>query len=233
MYLLHPKFAKDPRHYVRAFLLLQGDLQDLFAFVEPADENLRTYSHRIQQLLMRACIEVEANLTAILVENRYQKASGNLTMTDYRLVNASHRLSAYEVRIPEWKGSLGSRRPFASWEQGDSSLSWYKAYNKSKHDRHESFRLATFNSLIDAMCGLVVVLSSQFFDEDYSSVAKSLNISSDYSYGTDDGMNSAIGGYFRVAFPSDWPEDDCYDFDWGALKGLDDPFDEFDHAGAA
>jgi len=65
MYLLHKRYATDPRHYVRAFQLLQQDVLDLFSYVEPSDKNLQTYSHRIQQLLMRACVEVEANLTAI------------------------------------------------------------------------------------------------------------------------------------------------------------------------
>ena len=70
LYALHPRFARDPQHYVGAFLLLQRDLLSLFDYIEPADANLGTYSHRIQQLLMRACVEVEANLTAVLVENR-------------------------------------------------------------------------------------------------------------------------------------------------------------------
>ncbi|AXE96107.1 hypothetical protein CUJ90_28190 [Paraburkholderia terricola] len=71
MYLLHPKYATDPRHYVRAFLLLQEDILDLFSYVEPSDVNLNTYSHRIQQLLIRACIEVEANFTAIFLDNGF------------------------------------------------------------------------------------------------------------------------------------------------------------------
>jgi hypothetical protein len=33
-------------------------------YVEPADQNLNTYSFRIHELLMRACIEVEANCKA-------------------------------------------------------------------------------------------------------------------------------------------------------------------------
>lgn len=101
LYLLHQRFANDPQHYVRAFLLLQKDLLDMFDYIEPAESNLRTYSHRVQQLLMRACVEIEANLTAILVENGYvKKGGGNLTMRDYKLVNRSHRLSSYEVRVP-------------------------------------------------------------------------------------------------------------------------------------
>ena len=133
LYLLHPRFAQEPRHFVRAFLSLQADMLTLMDFVEPADANLATYSHKIQQLLVRTCIEVEANLTAILRENGYPDRK--LTMTDYRLVNESHRLSSYEVRIPAWRGSASVRRPFEAWLTGKEPLPWYRAYNKSKHDR--------------------------------------------------------------------------------------------------
>lgn len=74
-------------------------MQELFSFVEPADQNLNTYSHRIQQLLTRCCIEVEANLTAILLENGYSKAPNDLIMRDYRTIEYSHKLSEYEVRM--------------------------------------------------------------------------------------------------------------------------------------
>lgn len=231
-YLLHRKFAKDPQHYVRAFLLLQEDLIDLFAYIEPASANLDTYSHRVQQLLMRACVEVEANLTAILMENGYKVGGRGLSMRDYRLVNCSHRLSAYQVRIPGWHGAHEIRRPYAGWDS-NGPLTWYTAYNKSKHNRHESFHLATFDALVDAMCGLIALLSAQFHQEDYSPGIKPLSIGPGYSYDTHDGMKSAIGGYFRVGFPADWPVAERYDFDWSELKKLEDPFSEFDHAACA
>ena len=227
-YLLHPKFAQEPRHFVRAFLSLQADMLTLMDYVEPAEANLPTYSHKIQQLLLRACVEVEANFTAILRENGY--AHKRLTMDDYRLVNQSHALSSFEVRVPTWRGAGSVRRPFGAWAGPTEGLPWYQAYNKSKHDRHANFHRATFEALTDAMAGLVVVLSAQFHDEEYSTTSKALSISSHYSYDTDDGMDSAIGGVFRVRFPTDWPDADRYDFNWSELAKLEDPFAEFDHA---
>jgi hypothetical protein len=233
MYLLHKRYATDPRHYVRAFLLLQDDILDLFSYVEPSDKNLQTYSHRIQQLLMRGCVEIEANLTAILLDNEYELASGDLTMRQYRLVEISHRLSSYEVRIPGWKGARGLRRPFANW-QANHSLPWYQAYNKSKHNRHENFELATFDALIDAFCGLNVLLSAQFYDEDYSSVGKSVGLSGAcYIYEGDDGMESSIGNILRIRFPTDWPAEERYEFRWPDLSAMEDPFVNFDYASHA
>lgn len=229
-YLLHKKYAKDPQHYVRAFLLLQADLLELFTYIEPAETNAHTYSHHIQQLLMRACVEIEANLTAVLTENGYVGPRRHLTMQDYILVDHSHRLSSYEVRIPGWHGQGGIRYPFSTWKADNKALPWYRDYNKSKHNRHEFFQLATFGSLIDAICGLAVVLSAQFHDENYSPVSKSIGIGPGYSYDTDDEMESAIGDFFRVKFPMNWPAEERYEFNWDELQSLEDPYGNFDYS---
>ncbi|AOS39377.1 hypothetical protein A0U95_11555 [Pseudomonas brassicacearum] len=230
MYLLHKRYATDPRHYVRAFLLLQEDVLNLFAYVEPSDKNIETYSHRIQQLLMIACVEVEANLTAIFLDNEYAAAQGNLTMQQYRLIDFSHRLSSYEIRVPTWQGSMGVRKPFHGWSRG-APLPWYQAYNKSKHNRHENFKLATFDALIDAFCGLSALLAAQFHDEDYSPGGKTLGLEGAcYTYDGDDGMEPAIGGLLRVSFPSDWPQEQRYEFNWEQISASEDPFQNFDYA---
>jgi hypothetical protein len=152
--------------------------------------DLSTYSHRIQQLLMRSCVEIEANFTAILLDNEYRKATSgpNWNMGDYKLIDLSHRLSAYQVRIPGWKGAHGIRRPFEHW-MSDHPLPWYQSYNKSKHNRHGNFHLATFDSMIDAFCGLNILLSAQFMGEEYGPRSKSLSIEGAfYTYEGDDGM---------------------------------------------
>ena len=72
-YVRHPKFAKDASQYVRAFLLLQKGIQELVEYIEPSDNNNGCHSFRVHVLLMRLCIELEANFTAILNENGYTK----------------------------------------------------------------------------------------------------------------------------------------------------------------
>lgn len=124
---------------------------------------------------MRTCVEVEANLTAILLENGYAKrGGGNLTMRDYRLIEHSHRLSSFEAKLPLWRGPDRVRRPFAPWASKTTALPWYRAYNAAKHDRHASFHRANFESLLDAMCALVVLLSAQFCVETFAPGGKPL-----------------------------------------------------------
>lgn len=221
-YIIHPMFARSPEHYVRAFLLLLKDLQELFDYVEPAEKNLACYSYRIHALLLRACVEVEANCKAILSENGYARA-GDWNMGDYKKVERTHLLSAYEVKVPNWSGAQAVRTPFSAWATG-APLPWYQAYNTTKHDRHSKFEDATFGQMLDACCGLLVVLSAQFETKDFSPGNDVITME-----GRGDGMESGIGGYFRVRFPN-FPPDMRYDFDWKSLQGDADPFQTFDYS---
>ncbi len=221
-YVRHSLYAKDPEHYVRAYLLLQKDLLELFDYVEPSDQNLGCYSYRIHELLLRACIEVEANCRAILVENGYQKNPRDLNMLDYIKIEQSHRLSDYRVRVPTWSGNAGIKAPFHAWGTG-GSLPWYQAYNATKHDRHAAFKRATFEQMLDAVCGCLVILSAQFLGEDFS--GQSVSIVAD---GPPDGMEDAIGDYFRVKY-AQWPASDRYDFTWHQIANAPDPFQQYQY----
>lgn len=218
-YITHPKYAKSPEHYIRAFLLIQKDLHELFDYVEPAEKNLQCFSYRIHALLMRTCVEIEANLKAILLETGYAK-TGDWNMSDYKKVNPTHHLSSYEIRIPSWHGSTGDlRRPFEEWGN-NRALPWYRAYNETKHDRHTAFENASFDHLLSAVSGLAVVLAAQFWTHDFAPSDSLLSVGG----GPNDGMESAIGNYLRIRFPSDWNISEIYDFDWQRLESESDPF---------
>jgi len=209
-YIRHPAYADAPHNYVQAFLLLQDDLKRLFQYVEPAEKNHECYSFRIHEILLRACIEVEANCKAILSANGYAK-SGNWNRNDYRLIESSHRLSEWKVRIPHWNGSDAERQPFAAWAPSavGTKLKWYDDYNESKHDRHVNFQKAAFSSAVDAVCGALVLLSAQFTDDDFNPT------SSVWGNGTVNGWRAGIGSYFMVSYPN-WSDAESYNFDWHA-----------------
>ncbi len=221
-YIGHDHYADSPEHYLRAFNILLKDFINLLDYIEPSDINLNTYSYRIHELLLRTCIEIEANFVAILSENGYQK-NGNWNMSDYKKVNESHHLSSYEVGIPNWKGEKLLRKPFEDWNQ-DNALTWFRAYNKTKHDRHSEFEKANFQNLTDAICGLAVLLASQFMDNSFSSTDTLLSLG-----GPNDGFDESIGGYFRVKFPRDWTEEEKYGFNWQELKMDGNPIETFNY----
>ncbi|MCA0247410.1 MAG: hypothetical protein LCH93_12410 [Proteobacteria bacterium] len=198
-------------------MLIQQDLLEIFDFVEPSDANAGTFSHRIHALMMRTCMEIEANFKAILSANGH--AVRQTTMREYKKLEKTHRLSSYEIILPTWQGEGKVRRPFAKWP---CSLPWYQAYNDAKHNRHDRFSAANLQNLVDSVCGLVAILGSQFYTCDFSPKADIVFVGES---GLPEGHEVAIGGYFIVHFPSDWPEEDRYDFDWNDLSQKKSPFD--------
>jgi hypothetical protein len=234
LYVLDKDFSNDPQHYVRAFLLIQEDLLKIFRYVDPNDLNDQTISLKIHELLVRTCIEVEANFTAILSENIYTVHPNKFNMAkDYCLIEQSHHLSKYQVKLPVWTGTKNVITPFKDWTNVSPTnwtpLTWYNAYNKSKHDRHLHFDKASFRNLIDAVAGLLVLLSSQFLEEDFSPVPKGLSVSGPYSYDYDPKFDAGIGGYFMIKFPDDWDEAEKYDFEWQSLKTQNNRIDQFNY----
>jgi hypothetical protein len=203
-------------------MLIQNDLRELFEFVEPSEECKKTYSYRIHALLMRACIEVEANFKAIFQENIFSKAKPS--MPDYRKIDVTHHLSSYEVLLPIWEPHSKVLRPFERWKAG-GSLPWYQAYNASKHNRHEAFKSANLENLVSAVAGLLVVISSQFKGEDFEPTARTLAVDG-YDYHE---MEPATGSLFRIKYPEDWTDDELYEFDWSNLKSDPDRFAKFNY----
>jgi len=90
------------------------------------------------------------------------------------------------------------------------------------------FSEATFEHLLDACCGLLVVLSAQFATNDFSSGPTFLALSM-----SGDGIESGIGDYFRVRFPNNWPVALRYDFDCQRLSSEPDPFRNIDYSAIA
>lgn len=225
MYVLHDKYADAPHNFIRAFQLLQKDVLELFSYIEPSDINLNTHSHRIHELLLRTCVEIEANCTAILRENGYSR-SGNWNMGDYKKIEQSHYLSQFEVKVPNWLGSEGVRKPFSPWSSA-GSLSWYTAYNNTKHDRHINFSQASFENLIDAVTGLAVILAAQFLDHDFSPAGMGLSVNPG---GPNDGLEASIGDFFRLRYPTNIPDNEKYSFEHSDIDFSTDMFQCFNYS---
>ena len=168
-------------------------------------------------------MEIEANFKAILRENIY-KPEKLWNISDYIKINTTHHLDNYSVEFPIWRGSKNKYKPFENWSQ-NKILSWYQAYNEVKHDRNEKFELANFENLMTAFAGLFVLLSAQFNCQSFSPGATLLStITNSYFEGS-----FGIGNYLKINFPTDWDEDEKYDFDWSILKEETHKFEKIDY----
>lgn len=221
-------YAQKPYLFTRAFMELQDELKELFSYVEPAYGNRKTYSYKIQQLFIRICIELEANFKAILKENKYSRDESRWTIYDYWKIDASHKLSDFQVTMPIWEGEEKSFAPFADWKKSPK-LKWYGAFQRTKHNRASKLNEANLENLMNAFCGLFVVLTAQFDDEDYATGPVLLSLGSGNSYY---GMEFGIGGMLHAEYPQ-WSEGEKYDVQWCDVYNRPDRFRKFDYDAVA
>lgn len=214
-YLTDIGYAADRVTLVRAYHMIERDLVHLFDYVEPTDENLSTFSHRLYELLVRASTEFETNCKAILTANGYAK-SGNWNITDYFKINASSHMSDYKLELILWRNGAKVLRPFAEWSAGHS-LSWYQDYNTAKHDRSGRFELAKLENVLLAVSSVFAMLFSQFYVLAFRTHPSVGFYSSDGEWFTH--QNSI----FAIKVPQ-WTEAECYDFDWSILRQSADRF---------
>jgi hypothetical protein len=146
-----------------ALRILLRKLEELFETIEPTTANGHTYGHRIRDVLLLACMEVESSWSAVLKENGYRTNSGRFTTTDYVKLLQPMLLDGYELHLQSYT-SYPAFTPYANWATNNptQSLAWYDAYNKTKHDREENLHHATLENAIFAVGATVVMFYAQF-----------------------------------------------------------------------
>jgi hypothetical protein len=142
-------------------------VESLFRYVEPAKENLSAFGHKIREVLILTCMEVESAWRSVLEANS-TKRKFSYTTRDYSSLLEPMRLKEWSVALKDYP-DLGLFSPFYSWDQSRAtkSLPWYDAYNAVKHHREERFKLANLGNLIDAAAALHIMQSAQFGPEMY------------------------------------------------------------------
>jgi hypothetical protein len=221
-HLSDPDYAPSRVNLLHAFKMIEHDLARLFEYVEPADENLSTFSHRLYELLLRASTEFEANCRGILKANSYgRKAAKGWNIVDYHLLNGSSRLAEYEVKIGIWQGDRSVFQPFADWATGHL-LNWYASYNEVKHDRDTHFAKASLENVLLATSGVLAVLFSQFAVQCFCA-----DPPVSMWHHSDDGWIWHDECMFAVRPPQCWTADEFYSFDWSQLAAQTERFDNY------
>ena len=145
------------------------EIKELFRSVEPDEVNDKAYGHRMRELLILLCTEVEANLVSVLKANfpakvaKVRDSGKYLNISDYQKLKDVMYLDKYLVRLADYKGRQYS--PFRNWtSRGKSSetLPWYAAYNSVKHDRETNFRLACMENVLNAAAALHILQLAQW-----------------------------------------------------------------------
>ncbi|QEL56743.1 hypothetical protein [Chromobacterium paludis] len=137
-------------------------LREIFKNIEPSTNNLNTYSHKIRELLILACTEIEASWKAVLIENSSKKESRYKT-NHYFKTKDLLKLDKWSVHLKDYE-HLGVLTPFKDWNETNPtrSLEWYDSYNAVKHDREGEFERANLKNLLNAMAAMHILLCAQW-----------------------------------------------------------------------
>ena len=148
----------------QALLLLIQRLDELLHFVEPSPVTLQTHSHKARELLIIACTEVENAWKSYLrIAGVVPPAKGDFATNDYVKLLGPLRLTDYQASLPRY-ADIPLIRPFRGWSaaQPTKSLTWYDAYNKTKHDRSSHFSQATLWNCLQAVAANLALFSVRF-----------------------------------------------------------------------
>ncbi len=221
-YLRSPEYSQDTTSLKRAFHMLQEDLKKIFEYIEPHTDNYNTYSHRLYELFLRICTEIESNFKGILQANGYVKSNSyNWNIKDYYKVEAVTKLSSYELKI-KLSNKEEVLKPFKDWSER-SRLSWYQDYNTVKHNRLNNFNKANLKNVLTALAGLHALLYSQF----QSGMFNLYGGSSAIIIGKNGIASSLNSNIFILQSIGSWSEEEKYDFNWDEIKSSSTPIEAY------
>ncbi|PIY96330.1 MAG: hypothetical protein COY66_04250 [Candidatus Kerfeldbacteria bacterium CG_4_10_14_0_8_um_filter_42_10] len=220
-YILDRRYAPDRFTLIQSYQLIENDLKKILEYIEPVDENMHVFSHRLYELLLRSATEFETNCKGILNANGYKKR-GNLDITDYRKINKATRVSEYQIKMNFWYPVVKIIMPLSDWSKSQS-LNWYKNYNLVKHDRVNYFSLAKLENVIYAVASVLIILYSQFneyafnpYNDETMLVQKDKD---DFWYGAN--------SLFNIKPYENWSAPDQYYFAWPAIETTESPFEKY------
>jgi len=147
----------------QALRVLLEKLDDLFLYIEPDTVSMNTYSHKTRELLMLACTEVENFWVYYMGKANRQPFGRNYSTKDYVAINSKLFLPEFQCNLRSY-AFMPPINPFMSWNSiaPTASLSWYDAYNKTKHNRASHFSSATFNNVLYATVACIVLYIVRF-----------------------------------------------------------------------
>lgn len=145
----------------RELKILIEKLHEILMYIEPSSTCLQSYGHKIRELLILSCTEIENSWTS------YIRLSGNtssrLSTNDFVMLAPKLFLSEYKVVFTNHPTKI-NLKPFNKWNylNPTSSLLWYDAYNKTKHDKENHFDKATLENCLNAIAANLIMFCVRY-----------------------------------------------------------------------
>ena len=135
------------------YIALEHDAERLSRYIEFSKNNLDTYAIELTHLLITAASEVDVVIKQLCyILSPDSKAS---TINEYHKVIEQMLPEIINTKIKSIRHDL-TFQPWSSWESADSPT-WWRSYNKVKHERSSNFLKANLGNMLNALSALFVV----------------------------------------------------------------------------
>lgn len=140
------------------FLVLCEDVKRTARFVEPVQENFKTFSIEFARLYLAigSEIDVVAKLLCKKIDPMAKLSGPKININTYRQIILGKFPDLPKVETVFPRSSL-TLIPWQEWANG-SNPNWWERYNKVKHERNEHFPEANLENTLTALSGLLVFL---------------------------------------------------------------------------
>jgi hypothetical protein len=142
-------------------LAIERDLGEISRFVEFDERNFACFSIEIARVLLASAAEVDVVCKQICKEAVPGCSAENIN--DYRthIKAAFPRVPTFNVLIPRFRLTL---TPWEEWTKPDGVPLWWRAYNKTKHQRDTEYYQANLTNTLNAVAGLFVMVLHLYKD---------------------------------------------------------------------
>jgi hypothetical protein len=124
-------------------------------FAEPAPANMACYSVEFARILLTAASEVDVLREVLCQEHRLSVNSVNIGGYRAAITARFPNFTKLEIQLPRY-GLV--RLPWQRWDE-NRNPSWWRSYNKVKHERPGHFASANLENALDAVAGLFTLVS--------------------------------------------------------------------------
>lgn len=136
------------------YISLEKDLENISRYIEFSSANEKTYSIELAKLLMATSSEIDVVLKMLcsLLQSRTRN------IDEYRdcIQNKLHELINEEILIERFSMRM---KPWLNWDNRSSiNPTWWRSYNKVKHERNLNYPAANLKNTINALGALLIVL---------------------------------------------------------------------------
>lgn len=135
------------------FLTLEQDIINLSRFIELSEKNFSTYSIELTHLLLSISSEVDVVSKILCDEFRTTKKPDNMNTYRELICKNINYFSTQTVYIVKNNLVL---QPWIEWDSGNNP-SWWKSYNKVKHERNINFEEANLKNVLYSISGLFIL----------------------------------------------------------------------------